>query len=302
MRSHFSLNHQSLDPQTPSARPMRSHFSPSSRAAMACAVTGAAAMLPAICSAQFSAADYATNSTYAGGWSAGQNGGFGFGPWSFNNGSGSPVQQKMDPGTGFGNALGTAWTLFNPNAAGGDVANAGRSFTPLYVGQRLSLVIDNPTQTLNYRGYTISFNNGTDNYAPGGANVGQQVAAYQFDYFDYGAYRNWHIGDGIGNAVTPLLNTDTAPKGMRLDLTLTSATTYSMTLTPLNGATPYTQSGTLKTGGPIDWLQFQFYNTTENPAAATDFYISSMTIIPEPSTLTFGALGLGGLLFLRRRK
>ena len=32
----------------------------------------------------FIAADYATKATYAGGWSAGQNGGYGFGAWSFN--------------------------------------------------------------------------------------------------------------------------------------------------------------------------------------------------------------------------
>ena len=41
-------------------------------------------MMNGNCVAQtFIAADYATNSIYASGWSAGQNGGYGFGPWSF---------------------------------------------------------------------------------------------------------------------------------------------------------------------------------------------------------------------------
>ena len=60
---------------------MRSHFI--SGAAMACAVTGATAMMTSIGSAQI-AFDTATDSTYSGGWSAGQNGGYGFGAWSFN--------------------------------------------------------------------------------------------------------------------------------------------------------------------------------------------------------------------------
>ncbi len=52
---------------------------------MACAVAGASTMMmDGSCSAgTFIAADYATNSIYGSGWSAGQNGGYGFGAWSF---------------------------------------------------------------------------------------------------------------------------------------------------------------------------------------------------------------------------
>src|SRR5262249_15776026 len=63
---------------------MRSHFLPPPGAAATCAVASALAMLNGTCSAQsFVAADYATNSTYASDWTSGQNGGYGFGPWSF---------------------------------------------------------------------------------------------------------------------------------------------------------------------------------------------------------------------------
>ena len=49
----------------------------SSGTAVACAVAGAASVLNTHCSAQnFLAADYATNSTYATNWVAGQNGGY----------------------------------------------------------------------------------------------------------------------------------------------------------------------------------------------------------------------------------
>ena len=73
MRSHFT-------PTSVGKKTMRSHYI--SGAAIACAVTGVTAMMPGVSSAQI-AADFATNPTYAGGWSAGQNGGYGFGAWSF---------------------------------------------------------------------------------------------------------------------------------------------------------------------------------------------------------------------------
>jgi hypothetical protein len=283
---------------------MRSHFSIGSGAAKLCAVSSATAMLTGVCSAQI-AADSASNPTYATGWSAGQNGGYGFGPWSFDGTSGSPIQQGMTYGNSSPyNALGTAWTLYNPNGglAGGDVASAGRSFAALQVGQTIQTVIDNPTATSFYRGYGISLLSGADNDNPG-STAGQRVAAYTFEYFSYG---KWFVGDGTGNTGTSLFNTDTAPSGMDLAITLTGANSYQLTMTPLNDpADAYTQDGTLNNSGPIDWIQYQFYNTTSNPNASTDFYISSMDITAAPdetSTLALLGSGFAGLLFLRRRK
>jgi hypothetical protein len=273
---------------------MRSHFR-ISNAAMACAVSGATSMLSGTCSAQI-AADYATNSTYAGGWLAGQNGGYGFTAWSFGGTTGSPIQQRMSDSSSF-NHLGRAWTLFNPLGAtnGTDLANAGRGFAPLQIGQTFETVIDNPTQRNFYRGYTIRLGSGTDNTAV------ERLAAYTFEYFSYG---KWFVGYGSGhNNGTSLFDTDTAPAGMRLDVTLTGANNYHLSMTPLNNpANAYTQDGTLGNSGPVDWIQFQFYNTASDPTKATDFYISSLTIVPEPSTLAFLGLGSAGLLFLRRRK
>ena len=132
--------------------------------------------------------------------------------------------------------------------------------------------------------------------------MGQQVAAYTFEYFSYG---KWYVGDRTGDHGTSLFNTDTAAAGMELDVTLTSATSYHLSMTPLNNpANAYSLDGTLKTDDPIDWIQFQFYNTTADSGLATDFYVSSITIseVPEPSTLAFIGLGFAGLLFMRRRK
>src|SRR5437870_1662733 len=122
---------------------MRSHFLMSS-AAMVCALSAATTMMPGVCSAQI-AADYATDSTYSGGWAAGQNGGYGFGAWSFNGTDANP------PGTYQGmtssSPIGTAWTLFtHANSAG--LANAGRAILEaggLQPNQTFETVIDNPT-------------------------------------------------------------------------------------------------------------------------------------------------------------
>ncbi len=292
MRSHFRLNH----------------------GAAACAVSGVAAMLTSIASAQV-AADSGTDPAYAGGWAAGQNGGFGFGAWSF-DGTQAPDNSfttSGQQGISSSSPLGTSWTLFNLSSTAG-LANAGRAITEpggLQVGQTFETVIENPSTTHFFRGWTISLNSGNNNIYPGGPSNNppgdtglSQVQAYHFEYFNYG---QWTVNDLSGNTGTTLVNTDTSIAGMKLDFKLTSATTYSLTMTPLGGsASPYTQVGTLANGGPIDWIQFQLYNNVSGGLndTANNFEISGMTIspAPEPSTLALIGLGSGGLLFLRRRK
>src|SRR5882724_11437224 len=94
MRSHFIPSNPNTEQKTPPATKgtMRSHFLMSS-AAMACALSAATAIMPGVCSGQMTAADYATDPTYSGGWAAGQNGGYGFGAWSFNGTDANPPGQ-----------------------------------------------------------------------------------------------------------------------------------------------------------------------------------------------------------------
>src|SRR5262249_28662782 len=104
---------------------MKSHFLLSGGAAMACAVTGATSLMTESADAQtLTAADYATNSAYANGWQATDNGGFGFTAWSFSGTYTNAVQHAMS-GTNAYNQLGLAWTLFLPdgNEPGGGTYN-----------------------------------------------------------------------------------------------------------------------------------------------------------------------------------
>src|SRR6516162_9679423 len=125
---------------------MRSHFLPTQGVAATCAIAGALSMLPAHCAAQsFIAADYATNSTYASGWSAGQNGGYGFGPWSFDGTD--PTPPGIYQGISTSSPIGTSWTLLK-HADSSGLANAGRAISQpggLQPGQTIEAVMDNPT-------------------------------------------------------------------------------------------------------------------------------------------------------------
>ena len=269
---------------------MRSHFV--SGAAMACAVTGATAMLTSICCGQV-AYDTAGNATYSGGWLAGQNGGYGFGAWSFNNTDATPP--GLYQGLSSAQSIGTAWTLLNQSSSSG-LANAGRAITGgLQSGQTFETVIQNPGANNFYRGFDILFYNGIDNLAPG-----DNTSAIRLSVFNYGT-QFWSIDD-VGSTSTPLDAPTTAAAGVRIDLTLTSATTYSLTMTPLNAATPYTQIGTF--AGPINYVDYREWDTASAGLndAANNFGISYMQVIPEPSAMALIGLGSAGLLFLRRRK
>src|SRR5882672_4476968 len=235
---------------------MRSHFLPS-RAALGCAISSAAiaALLPSACSG--AAADFATDPTYSGGWAAGQNGGFGFGAWSFNGTD--PTPAGVYQGMSSSSPIGTSWTLATHSDTTG-LANAGRAITGgLQLGQTFETVIDNPTPSHFFRGFDILFTSGPDN------NVGgNNTAALRASVFNYGS-TTWGLNDAGGSSSTGINQATVGAAGMRLDLTLTSATTYSLTMTPLNGATAYTHAGTLA-GGPITWVDFRLYHGTSTGA------------------------------------
>lgn len=256
---------------------MKSHFSLNGGVAVACAVAGASTILSGNCSAQtFVAADYATNSNYAAGWSAGQNGGHGFGPWSFDGTNPTPPTGPYQ-GMSTSSPLGRSWTLLTYDNHSG-IADVGRAITEpggLQPGQTLEAVIQNPLGYHFYRGFDICCLNGTNNNL--GGNNTAAIRAQLFAYF----VTDWSISDNSGSTLTSLDLSTTGSAGMKFDLTLTSTNTYSLSLTPLsNPSGAYTQTGTLTTNLPINWINFRLYwgTSTGLTDTADNYEISSMTI------------------------
>jgi hypothetical protein len=267
--------------------------------AKVCAITGATALLAGLCPAQI-AADNASNPIYSSGWSAGQNGGNGFGAWSFNGTDPTPAGTYQ--GLSSASSVGTAWTLLKPASSTG-LANAGRAINGgLQAGETFQTTIQNPVTSAgyySYGGFDILFTSGTDN------NIGgDNTAALRLSVFDYyNSALNWHIND-TGSQGTSLSAITTGASGMIVGLTLNSATAYTLTLAPVGSPnTPYlTYSGTL--ASPIDYVDYRDYGNASGGLSdvANNFSISSMTVSPEPATMALIGLGSVGLLALRRRK
>jgi hypothetical protein len=256
--------------------------------------------------------DTATDAAYDDGWQAGDNGGFGFGPWNFSGTYNTPVGQTTDIFSPPNN-LGRAWTLFDanapepngPGAGGTDISQAGRAIPGgLAIGDTVHVVVDNPTQRRFFRGYTVRFNTGSGNTVYAGT-PSTRMAVGTFEYFTNG---KWYSTDGNPT----LFDTDTH-HGMRIDLTLTGTDTFDLKMTPLdNAAIAYSDTGTLSSSGPIDWVEFEMYNTDSDyyPAPSgqggeTDFYISNMWItkpIPEPGTCALLVLGTGLMVGVRGKR
>jgi len=276
---------------------MRSHFI--SGAAIACAVTGATALMPNIGSAQIDALDQASNATYSGGWSAGQNAGYGFGAWSFGGTSGGGGQEMSSA-----SSLGTMWTMFTTTTGAG-ISDVGRSITVgggLQPGQTFQTVIQNPTSYHYFGGFDILFLNGTANDGAGVNTSTVRVQDFHSGYYNPGDL--WSVQDnGGGNQKSTLSGPTTGAAGMQLDLTLVSATAYQLTLKALNGGGSWTINGTYS--GPINYVNFRLYDgvASSGPSDVADNYgISYVEIVPEPASMALVGLGLAGLMFFRRRK
>jgi hypothetical protein len=255
------------------------------RVARGCIAVGAMAWASASCHAQI-AFDTADDAAYANGWQEGDDGGIGsFGPWSFDGTGPSGIQQRMDDGLKSGgvgsstfNNLGKSWALYNP--AAGDFAHAGRRMGPLQVGQTVRVVIDNPIERQAFRGYSVNFNTGGGNVCVSGCAPGP-VLKYKIERLENFNDGRWT--DTNGNLTLLDIDTD---GGARIDFKLSSATTYEMKMTPLdNPAAAVTTTGALSnpaTTSPIDWIEFQFFNTLTDPSRNTDLFIKSMQLIAAP--------------------
>ena len=251
------------------------------------------------------ASDNAGNYAYSSGWSNGSNGRSGFGAWSLttigsNSGffTGSSTQNDNGKSLPAGDSSdidsnGTAWGLY---ANSGSVATATRDFTgsALAVGQSFSLAFDNGNigagasdtiSLLDASGNTLfqfGFAGGLNDYFYTDATSTAADAGIPFTYF-----------------------------GLDTVFTLTSATTYSLTVTPIDTAI------SLKTiTGTISGSIAGFNAVNDNAGGNTggndyNFYINSATVsaasssaVPLPATFGFvlaGGIGMAAMGLNRRR-
>ncbi len=271
---------------------MKSHFTKNSRAAMTCAVAGAATLLNGHATAQsYIAADYATNSIYNSGWTSGQNGGYGFGAWSFNGTDATPPGAYQ--GMSSSSSLGTAWTLLDQSSDGG-LANVGRAIPGgLQVGQTFQTIIQNPVNSAGiytYRGFDILFTSGSDNDVPGDNTSALRLTV--FDYFN--PAMNWAITDADNPPKSNVSAMTTGASGMLIALTLTSTNTYTLTMSPVSDpSNPYlSHSGTLIAANlPINYFNVRLWNTASGGLTDTadNFEISSVSILSAPPGPTLNA-------------
>lgn len=249
------------------------------------------------------AADAAWDPAYAGGWTNGSNGGYGFAPWIFSPAAshanaGYYIGSSTSNGDGLDNGLvggaagdldidtgpffSVSWGLYGNNGAS---ATAVRPFT----GGGLD-----PGQT-----FSIDFDNG-DVEAPGEIILAFMDVffnpLFQVSFSGGGSY--YEYIDVAGVSTTAVAFGD---EGLRFSMTMTGPTNYTASLVRRDGVSD-TWSGDL-TAAPGVFVAIHDKGAGTNSGVRFDFFINNMEIVPEPSTIALAALGVIGLAgcYLRRR-
>lgn len=245
------------------------------------------------------ASDNAGNSAYASGWNSGSNGGTGFGAWSLANGTGAGFFIGSSTVNDNNNLLpagdtadiGTAWgTYANTNY----YATATRDFTggALAVGQSFSLAYDNG----NVQTGGADFLNLVDSLGSNVFTFGFVGGNRDYSYSDAASFR---ADTGIGFTYF----------GLDTVFTLTSATTYSFTVAPIDTSlASKTVTGTIS--GSI--VGFSVVNDNTGGGNGNNFYVNSLQVSAAPSSavptpapfglVLAGGIGLAGLAIRRRAR
>ncbi|MDW8343463.1 MAG: PEP-CTERM sorting domain-containing protein [Verrucomicrobiae bacterium] len=248
------------------------------------------------------ASDSADDSAYNDGWQAGDNGGTGFGPWTFfflhpdldRNGvfMGSSANNGEAP-SGNIDTSGRSWGLyanFTTGPSGPQIGgvSAVRPFTggELGIGQTLRLAMDNGWVEQGFR-------------VPGA--VGFSLNRFSF-FFRAGdtEYRvgNGNPADTLGLYGTGIPFTD---DGLFIEFTRTGQDTFTLEVKRQEDDSEiYVINGTMPPGGPLDSITL--YNRFAGPDSPRDLFFNRLEIIPEPGTTALVVLGLLPALFLRRKR
>ncbi len=240
-------------------------------------LASAAAVVPT--QAALIAFDNAADAAYDDGYQTGDNGGFGFLPWTLSGNTFLGQSQTNGFGDGNIDTAGRAWGFY-------DEGVQSRPFAAeLEVGDTFSIAFDN--------GFLNNGNTPGFRLVDAGGNE-------QFAFYFVGGTGSYRISDGsVDNFETGIGYTSA---GLEVEFTLLAGDTYSVFIKRNVDATGTTISGnSLRAGGDVSGLQiFGFGNT---PDGSGDYFANSISIessvIPEPAGL---ALLAPAAVLLRRRR
>ena len=246
-------------------------------------------------SAAMIASDNAANYTGAIGSSGNTNNGTGFEAWTVSTSGTGSMGNYLDTSSK-GIATSTkSWGTYansgtNPRI---DLTRAfetslGGSGGKLDPGQTLSVAIESDgVGSTGLLGFSLQ--------------TSSPINQFTFEYDGSAGYDNMSIIDGSHSGAeyqspVALSFGNYIGKGMTVNFTLVTASTYDLSVTPVGGS-PVTviTNGTLP-GGQLNQIDLFDQNTSNNG------YFNSISIVPEPASL--GLMGIGGLalLLVGRRK
>jgi hypothetical protein len=244
--------------------------------------------------------DDASNAAYNDGWQTGDNGGSGFGGWILNGpGDANVSHGGFVVGSSSGNAGGSSGNIDTGGRSWGMYANSAQGVEAirpltggsLLVGQKITLSID--TGFINsgsQEGFALQ---APSPFVP-------TIALNRLQFFFTGGDPSYTLVDNTGSHNTGIPFTG---NGLSFAFTLTGVETYSLDVTPNDGATT-NFTGTLSTpaGSGIDRIRFFDFNEGSGQSSDGDFFANILTV-PEASPRVFFVVpALLGIFFLRRRR
>jgi hypothetical protein len=239
------------------------------------------------------ASDVASNSPYNDGWQVSDNGGTGFAAWStINNQSGSGSGGGFIGNNNVESQINTSGRVFGVFGHSGGVGQAIRSFSaPLNVGEALTIDMDNGSVN---PGGTVGF--GLRNSS------GNNLA----EFFFVGGNSNYTF-NASGVNLTSGSDQGFTNQGLRLKLTLTSATTLTLQIDRLiNGSIDAVYTGNLfNPAGGQAIAQLRLFNANAGEPNGNNLFFNNflVSVVPEASALWLGAVvcaAVGSVLCYRR--
>jgi hypothetical protein len=259
----------------------------------------AAALIYLPASALAAAGDNAGNAPYANGWQAGDNGGFGFGPWTlaFSGDASALIHSGaafIDNGPLAGDSLGQPTFALTTSARPSffDTSEAVRTLNSTFaVGQTFSIDVDgsalDPAAPAFSIGNTVQLLN----------SAGEE----RFGLFTNNGFNgdNWTATGAANTGVA-------AANPFHLEFTLVTPETYNMVMRPVGGGAPlFSQTGATlggPAGTPIDRIRISNYGTGSSANGSMELFFDNLQIIvPEPASFVLLVLGFWFIAFNARR-